>query len=236
MKRWGPFLLCIALGACRIDVSEAPDDVALLNIDVVVVDTPGVSRVDLRALFLPGRNERGESRPVLADSLVVFGVSLAPERVGPDASLSFNGSWPVASAIAGSAEPLVLPATDGLRPPPLADGVPLVATTAPDTLLVGEQLVLPLRRDPLAGADDAPARWGLDVTTPERRVLNITGDGLLPDTIKVARSLLPDVADARLRLQVLGLREYELLGGDYRVRIAQYTNIIRVLRFTDPAP
>src|SRR5690606_29408624 len=84
--------------------------------------------------------------------------------------------------------------------------------------------------------DDASARRGLSVTTPERRVLNITGDGLLPDTIKVARSLLPDGAEARLMLQVLGLREHELLGGDYRVRIAQYTNIIRVLRFTDPAP
>lgn len=237
MLRRSVLLVGIALAACRIEVSEPRGEAAAnLTLDFLLFNAPGVSSVNLSARFWPGRDERGESRRVLADSLVAFGVSLAPERVGPGAMLYFSQTWPAAAAMADSPEPLVLPAADGLRPPPLTDGVPLVSTTAPDTLFVGEQLVLPLQPGPIAGEDDGSAVWTLEVTSPQLRRFTMNVAGVPPDTIRVPRSLLPHVADARLELQVSGSRRYELLAGDYDVRITQISRIARVLRFTDPAP
>jgi len=236
MKRYGALLLCIALGACRIEVSEplTAGSGAMLMLRTHGVDSPGVRELQLFAQLYPG-GERGIPRAVSMDSLGIFGVMLAPE-LDRGAVLDYRHTLPLDDAWANADEPLRLPTPAGLEPQRLYGALRVLTTDLPDTVVVADELVLGLNRHGEYGPDDR-WRWILEITADNRQisVFSVNAEAA-PDTIRIPRSLLPDLEEAQLELRVDGLSEHDLLSGEYHVTIREEARITRILRFTDSTP
>lgn len=236
MKRSRALLLCIALAACRIEVSE-PLTVrsgAALTVEARAVDSAGVRELQLFAQLNPGR-ERGIPRVVSMDSLGIFGVMLGP-AFDRGAFLDYRRTLPLDDAWANAGEPLRLPTPAGLEPQVLSGVLRVITADLPDTVVVADELVLGLNRHGEYGPDD-DWDWRLEITVGNRQAVVFTVSvEAAPDTIRIPRSLLPDLEEARLDVRAVGRSQQELLSGEYRVLIREEAHITRVLRFTDRAP
>src|SRR5690554_1007367 len=187
MKRYGALLLCIALGACRIEVSEplTAGSGAMLMLRTHGVDSPGVRELQLFAQLYPG-GERGIPRAVSMDSLGIFGVMLAPE-LDRGAVLDYRHTLPLDDAWANADEPLRLPTPAGLEPQRLYGALRVLTTDLPDTVVVADELVLGLNRHGEYGPDDR-WRWILEITADNRQisVFSVNAEAA-PDTIRIPR-------------------------------------------------